>query len=130
MRLVREILIYYECLRNVLRSINLFYEWYKCLGMLVNAIANLTNLLQMKQDHKTWLTNLHNTHCRFLFVLYLPGPVQLAYFPSNLYSFSTFILHSTEMSIRMQMNLYEGLKITTNALPSIRMACDCFRICC
>ena len=73
----------------------------------------------------------------FLFVLYLPGPDQLAYFPSNLDHFSTFALHSAEMSIRMQANLYKRLTITykrltitTNVLPSIRMAYDCSRICC
>ena len=65
----------------------------------------------------------------FLFVLYLPASVQSAYFPSK-YLLSTFVLHSTEMSIRMLANLYKRLTTTTNALPTIRMACDWLQICC
>ena len=42
---------------------NLFCKWYKCLRMLANAVANFANVLCMKQEHKTWVTNLHNTHC-------------------------------------------------------------------
>ena len=33
------------------------------LQMLANAIVNLTNVLRMKGEHKTWITILHNTHC-------------------------------------------------------------------
>ena len=55
------------------------------LKMLKNVVANLTNVLQMKPECKTWISNLHNKHYRcFSFVLYLPGPIQLADFPSSL----------------------------------------------
>ena len=109
------------------------------LQMLENAVANLNNVLRMKSKCQTWVSNLHNTYWElFLVVLYLPGPVQLAYFPSNLDQFSTFTLHSAEMSIRMQVNLYKRLTITykcltitTHVLPLIRMAFDCsLLICC
>ena len=66
----------------------------------------------------------------FPFVLYLPASVQGVYFPSNLSSLSIFVLHSTEMSIRMPTNLYKCLTTTTNALLTIRMACGWFQICC
>ena len=93
---------------------NLFYKWYKCFRMLANTVANLTNMLQMKREQ----------------VLYLPASVQSAYFPSNLYSLSTIVLHSTEMSIRMLGNLYNRLTTTSNAFPTIRLACDWLQICC
>ena len=32
------------------------------LQKLVNAYANLMNVLQMKQECKTWVSNLHNKH--------------------------------------------------------------------
>ena len=69
------------------------------------------------------------THC-FLFAFYLLGCAQLAYSPSYCYSLSAFVHYTTRMSIQMLANLYKRLTITTNALPMIRMACDCFRICC
>ena len=79
--------------------------------MLANAIANLTNVLQMKCEYEAWVTNLHIHIAVFLIVLYLPASVQSAYFPLNLYSLSTFVLHSTEMSIQMIAELYKRLTI-------------------
>ena len=63
-RLVREILY----ITNVCE---MFYDPSKSvLQMLANAFANLMNVLQMKCECKTWVSNLHNTHCTvFLFVL-------------------------------------------------------------
>ena len=44
---------------------NLSNKWNKCLGMLVNAVENLTNVLRMNLEHGTYVTNLHNTHCGY-----------------------------------------------------------------
>ena len=33
------------------------------LKTLANAVANLTNVLRMKREHKAWITNLDDTHC-------------------------------------------------------------------
>ena len=38
---------------------NLVYDCYKCLRMLTNAVANLTNMLRMKQQHDTCVAYLH-----------------------------------------------------------------------
>ena len=95
--------------------------------MIKNA-ANLTNELLMKREHDVWVPYLHNTHCR----CFSPASVQSTNFPSNVYSLSTFVLHFTEMSIRMLANRYKHLTTITkfNALPTIRMACNLLQICC
>ena len=71
--------------------------------ILANTVANLTNVLRMKREHDARVTNLDNTH---------------------------FVLHSTEMPIRMLANLYNRLTTTTNTFPTIRMACDWLQIYC
>ena len=115
MQLVRDILYIMNVCEIFMILANLLYKCYNCLKMLANVIANLTNVLQMKLECKTWVSNLHFfTLLVFHFVLYLPGPVQLAYFPSNLDLLSTFPLQSVEMSIRMQGNLYKHLTISYN----------------
>ena len=50
---------------------NLFYKCYKCLRMLVNAVANLTNVLRMKRKCKTLLTCLHKTHSVYFSLSYI-----------------------------------------------------------
>ena len=55
---------------------------------------------------------------RVFLCLISASPSPISNFSSNLYSSSTFILHSTEMSIRMLANLYKGLATTTNALTT------------
>ena len=89
-------------------------------------LANLTNVLRMKREHDAWVTNLHNTHCGCLSLSYICQPL------SNqlIFPLSTYVLHSTEMSIRMLANLDKRLTTTTNALPTIRIACDCLQLCC
>ena len=65
--------------------------------------------------------------------LILPGSVQIAYFPSNVDSFFTFVLHSAVMSICMQANLLTNvLRSLTKVLRSLlmSMAYHCSRICC
>ena len=57
---------------------NLFYKCCEFLSMLANAVANLTNVLQMKRKYKTWVSNAKYTLRVCLFVLYLPGPVHFA----------------------------------------------------
>ena len=49
---------------------NLFYKCYKCLRLLANVVANLTNVLGMKRDCKTWVSDLHNTHCGYFSLSY------------------------------------------------------------
>ena len=38
---------------------NLLYDCYKCLRMLTNAVANLTNSLRMKKQHDACVAYLH-----------------------------------------------------------------------
>ena len=84
------------------------------LRILTNAVANLTNVLRIKQQHDTCVAYLH---------IHIAGL-------SFCYSLSTFFHYTTRISIRMQANLYKRLKITKNALLVIRMAWNCLRICC
>ena len=79
---------------------NLFYKWYKCLRMLANTIADLTNVLQMKREHDAWVTNCL-IHIAGVSLCLISASLQSAYFPSNLYT---------------------RLTTATNALPTIRMA--------
>ena len=51
----------YECLRNVLRSLQICFTIVTnaCLRILTNAVANLTNVLGIKQQHNTCVAYLH-----------------------------------------------------------------------
>ena len=80
---------------------------------------------------RTRRTNLYNTHCGSFSLSHICQPL------SNQLIFLQictdclhFVLHSTEMSIRMLANLYKRLTTTTDALPTIRMARDWLQICC
>ena len=103
---------------------NRFYKWYKCLRMLANTFANLTNVLRVKREHDACVTNLHNTYCGCFSLSYICQPLS-----SQLYSLSTFVLHSTKMSIRMLANLYKRLT-TYKCLTNNKNACDWLQICC
>ena len=108
--------------------------------MLANTVANLTNVLRMKREYDTWVTNLHNTHCGRLSLLYLPASVQSAYFPSNLYLLSTFrpafygnantnaseSLQTSYDHYKCLTNNKNGLRLVTNIL---RTVINMFRIC-
>ena len=74
----------------------------------------------MKREHDTWITNLHNTHCGCFSLPYICQP------QSNLYLLSTFVMHSTEMSIRMLTNLYKSL--TTNNKNGLRLVTNMLRM--
>ena len=100
--------------------------------MIKNAVANLMNALRMKLQHDTCLAYLH-IHIADVSLLLLFAILC----PISLLSINLFLIvrirpvfYSSEMSIRMLVILYKRLTITTNALPSIRMACDCLRINC
>ena len=121
----------------------MFYKWYKCLRMLANAIGNLTKVLRMKREPNTWVSNLQNKYKLrvFLFVLYLPAPVQsLSDFPSNLYSLSTFVLlyrnvnTNTSESLQMSYNHYKCLANNKNGLrfvtDMLRMVTNMLRLLC
>ena len=127
----------YDPCKSVLQMVQMLENAFK------NTLANLTNVLRMKQEHDAWVTNLHNTHCgcfSLSFICQQPVSVQTAYFPSNLYSLSTFVLHSMEMSITnasesLQMsydhykclaNNKNGLRLITNML---RMVTNMLQIC-
>ena len=46
-----------------MNACEMFYDPCKSvLQMLKNAVANLTNVLQMKQEHDAFVINLHNTY--------------------------------------------------------------------
>ena len=95
----------------------------------MNVISNLTIALGMRQQQDAWVAYLHiYVYIAGISLCHLPAFAQAAYSPSNFYSWSAYVLFSTEMSIPMLGNLYKHLMITTNALPSIRMACDCLQI--
>ena len=53
----------YECLRNVLRSLQICFtivtNALENLRILTNAVANLTNVLRIKQHHDTCVAYLH-----------------------------------------------------------------------
>ena len=59
MALVREIF-------NIMNASKMFYNpsesVLQMLQMLANADVNLTNVLRMKPECKTWVSNLHNKH--------------------------------------------------------------------
>ena len=43
--------------------------------MLVNAVANLMNVLRMKQEHGSYVTNLHDTHFGYFSLSYICQPL-------------------------------------------------------
>ena len=53
----------YECLINVLRPLRICFtiatNTLECLRILTNAVANLTNVLRIKQQHDTCVAYLH-----------------------------------------------------------------------
>ena len=85
--------------------------------MLVNAVANLTKVLQMKREHSAYVTYLNNIHCGYFSLSYICQPPE---FYENV---------KTNASESLQTS-YDSYKRLTNALPTIRMACDWLQICC
>ena len=64
---------------------------------------------------------------------YMSGPVQLAYFPSNLgliFHIRTAFCGNTNVGESLQTSYHHLQVQTTNVLTSIRMAYDCSLICC
>ena len=47
--------MFYDPSKSVLQMLQM-------LSMLANVIENLTNVLRMERECKTWVSNLHNTH--------------------------------------------------------------------
>ena len=89
---------------------------------LTNAVAHFSNALRrMKQQHDACVLYAYTVLPVFLFFLYLPAPAQSA----NSHSNFAYCPH-----LRMLVNLYKRLTVTTNALLLIRIACNCLRICC
>ena len=84
----------------------------------------LANVLRMKRLHNAWVTNLHYTHCTLrVFLLYLPVSIKFVLIVHIHPAFYGNV-HT------MLENLYKHLKTTTNALPTIRIACNWLQICC
>ena len=93
------------------------------LRILTNAVANLTNVLRIKQQHDTCVANwhIHITCLSFFFFLFARlFPISL--FPIKVILVFAFFHYTTRISIQMLANLYKRLTITTNALPLVRMA--------
>ena len=111
--------IFYDPCKSVLQMV-------KMLKNACKSVANLTSVLRMKRELDTWVTNLHYTHCGCFSLSYICRPL------SNQLIFFQICTHCphTEMPIRMLENLYGRLTTTTNALPTIRMACEWLQICC
>ena len=98
--------------------------------MLVNVVAKLTNVLGMKLENDAWVNNFHNTHCCCFSLSYIcqPLPNELIFIKCVL------IVHIRPAFYRNvntnASNLYKCLTTTTNALPTIRMACNWLQIRC
>ena len=105
----------------------MFYEWYKCLAMLTNIVADY-ECARMKRQHDACVAYLHIHIAGICLFFYLQASTKLAYCPSNVYSLSAFVLYLTELSIRMLANFYNRRTITINALSSTRMACHLITI--
>ena len=80
----------------------------KCRCESYECVANETK-------HDAWVTNLHNSHCGCFPLFYIWQPL------SNQLLFLQICTHCTKAS---------NFTTTTNALPTIRMACDCLQIWC
>ena len=87
----------------------------------MNAVASLTNVSRMKQEHGANITNLHDTHCGYFSLSYICKHLSSKLIFLQICTFCpSFILNSTKMSMRMIANLYKRLMTTTNALPTIK----------
>ena len=88
--------------------------------MLTNAVANVTTACQ-RLTNETITPPMRNEWSFALFVM-------------DSQAFATFCSYSYDIvkkeSRRMLANPYKCLTIATNALPSIRMVCDCLQKCC
>ena len=84
---------------------NLFYDCYKCLRILTNDVANLTNVLRMTQQHDTCLyLHIHIAGLSFCFLFARFCPISL---------FPIILIHI----VRILSLSYEN--INTNANESL-----------
>ena len=118
----------YKCFRNVLRFLkicltngtNAYYNKnaYECRCEYYACVANTTTT-QRKRSLFAY------THCRcfsFAFICHpLPNKLIIRHFLLIVRIRPVFFGNVK----KMLANLYKRLTITTNALPSIKMACDC-----
>ena len=88
------------------------------------------NVLRMKQENDAWVANLHNIHVHCMCFSLSASLCPMSLFSIRFVLFIHICPASTEMSIQMLVNLYKCLTATTNALLTIRMACDWLQICC
>ena len=93
---------------------NLFYKWYKCLGMLANGVANLTNVLRMKQEHGAYVTNLliHIADTSLCLK-------SASLCPMSLFSFKFVII------VHIRPELYKN--VNTNASESLQASYDHYK---
>ena len=90
-----------------------------------NSLLNITNTLGMKQQHNACLANcIFKPNAWFTFHVCFPASTQSATSLSNFVLLFTLIQFFKEKSTQMLATLYKLLVIATNALPSMRMACD------
>ena len=118
--------------------VNLFNNWYKRLGMLDNAIVNLTNVLRVKREHGAYVTNLHNTHCGYFSLSYSLCPMSLFSFKfvlivhirpefyANLNTNASESIQTSYDRYKCLANNKNGLRMVTNML---RMVTNMLRIC-
>ena len=90
-------------------------KWYKCLRVLANAVANHRNVLRMKREHKTWVTNLHNTHCGCFSLSYICQAL------CNKLIFHQICTNCLHWSCILWKCQYECKWIFTNILGSLQM---------
>ena len=84
-----------------------------------------TLCIKAKEGLMTHASYMRIRYCRCFFLMFA-STCSISLFSFKFCLLSAFLLYS----IRMLANLYKRLTITTNALLLIRMACNCFRICC
>ena len=110
---------YKDPCKSVLRLLQMPKNAYESLR---NAVANLTNVLRMKQQHDTCVAYLHIHIAGLSFVCYFLGPISL--FPIILILIVRILSLYYKNINTNASHLYKRPTITTNALPLIRMACE------
>ena len=83
--------------------------------MLVNAVANLTNVLRMKREYCAYVNNLHNTHFRYLSLSYICKLL----FNELIFSFKFVLI------VHIRPEFYEN--VNTNASESLQTSYDHYK---
>ena len=98
--------------------------------MLVNPVANPTNVLQMNREHGTYVTYLYNTFAGISICLISASLCPMSLFPFKV----VLIVHiRPEFNGNVNTNASESLQTSYDnykCLVNNKMACDWLQICC